>query len=81
MALCSRAARAEIEGNVARIHKIETAIEPRFQEHFVAANALPHAVDAFPELAQVVSLPQVSFNTGGGGGLDADGNRRRRRRG
>jgi uncharacterized 2Fe-2S/4Fe-4S cluster protein (DUF4445 family) len=79
MALCSRAARAEIEGNVARIHKIETAIEPRFQEHFVNANALPHAVDRFPELARIVTLPDVSFNPGGGG-IDAEGNRRRRRR-
>jgi uncharacterized 2Fe-2S/4Fe-4S cluster protein (DUF4445 family) len=48
IALCSRAARAHIEGQVARIHKVETAIEPRFQEHFVNANALPHAVDTFP---------------------------------
>ncbi|WP_095589245.1 ASKHA domain-containing protein [Actibacterium ureilyticum] len=76
IALCNRAARAEIEATVAQIHKIETAIEPKFQEHFVAANALPHATDPFPELAQVVTLPQVSFNTGG-----EDGGRRRRRRG
>ena len=76
IALCSRAARAHIEGQVARIHKVETAIEPRFQEHFVNASALPHAVDPFPELAQVVTLPDVSFNTGGGDG----GGRRRARR-
>ncbi len=49
---------------VTRIHKVETAIEPRFQEHFVAANAIPHATAAFPHLAP---LPQVSFNAGGGG--------------
>jgi uncharacterized 2Fe-2S/4Fe-4S cluster protein (DUF4445 family) len=55
---------------------VETAIEPRFQEHFVAANALPHAVDPFPELARVAPLPEVSFNTGGGEG---EGRRRRRR--
>ncbi len=78
IALCSRAARAGIEATVRRIHKIETAIEPRFQEHFVAASALPHASDPFPELAQVVTLPEVSFNTGGG---TQDGTRRRRRRG
>jgi len=75
IALCSRAARSRIEGVVGRIHKVETAIEPRFQEHFVNANALPHAVDPFPELSQVVTLPDVAFNTGGGG----DGGRRRRR--
>ena len=44
------------------IEKVETAVEPRFQEHFVAANALPHASDPFPELARVVTLPAVSFN-------------------
>ncbi len=78
IALCSRAARAGIEATVGRIHKVETAIEPRFQEHFVNANALPHAVDPFPELERVVTLPDVSFNTGGSAG---DGGRRRRRRG
>lgn len=76
MALCSVAARRAIETQVRRITKIETAIEPRFQEHFVAANALPHATDPFPELAKIVTLPDVSFNTGGSGG---EGTRRRRR--
>ena len=66
MALVSRQARAEIEATVARIHKVETAIEPRFQEHFVNANAIPHAVDAFPNLAGVARLPDLSFNTTGG---------------
>jgi uncharacterized 2Fe-2S/4Fe-4S cluster protein (DUF4445 family) len=74
IALCNKAARAQIEQTVHSIHKVETAIEPRFQEHFVNANAIPHATDPFPELAQIVSLPEVSFNTGGG-----DGARRRRR--
>jgi uncharacterized 2Fe-2S/4Fe-4S cluster protein (DUF4445 family) len=68
-------ARAAIEATVHAIHKVETAIEPRFQEHFVAANAIPHAVDSFPELAQIVTLPDAMFNTGGSG----DGGRRRRR--
>ncbi|MBK1634539.1 ASKHA domain-containing protein [Rhodovulum adriaticum] len=65
IALCSRAARRLIEGNVRRIEKVETAVEPRFQDHFVAANALPHASDPFPELAKIAPLPQVDFNTGG----------------
>ncbi|REC55035.1 DUF4445 domain-containing protein [Rhodosalinus sediminis] len=77
IALLNRAARAEIERRVREIVKVETAIEPRFQEHFVAANAIPHAVDPFPELAAVAPLPRVAFNTGGGG---AEGGRRRRRR-
>jgi len=66
LALCSRAARARIEAEVARIHKVETAIEPRFQEHFVNASAIPHASDPFPELAQVVTLPAVNHNAGEG---------------
>ncbi|MEP5758965.1 MAG: ASKHA domain-containing protein, partial [Litoreibacter sp.] len=76
IALCDISARAKIEAEVGNIHKVETAIEPRFQEHFVAANAIPHATADFPELSKVLSLPDVSFNTGGG-----DGGRRRRRRG
>ena len=75
IALCNVAARDGIEATVQRIHKVETAIEPRFQEHFVNANAIPHAVDPFPNLASVVTLPDVSFNTNGGG----EGGRKRRR--
>ncbi|MEC9104794.1 MAG: ATP-binding protein, partial [Pseudomonadota bacterium] len=77
MALCSNAARIQVEKGVREITKIETAIAPKFQEHFVNANAIPHKVDTFPELLQVVTLPEVSFNTGG----DKPGGRRRRRGG
>ncbi|MEM0935023.1 MAG: ASKHA domain-containing protein [Pseudomonadota bacterium] len=82
MALLNRRLRKEIEGTVRRITKVETAIEPRFQEHFVNANALPHAADPFPELARVVHLPDVSFNSGamGATGAGQEGRRRRRRR-
>jgi uncharacterized 2Fe-2S/4Fe-4S cluster protein (DUF4445 family) len=76
IALCSVAARDSIEATVHQIHKVETAIEPKFQEHFVNANAIPHAVDPFPHLAGIVSLPDVSFNPAGSG---AEGGRRRRR--
>ncbi|MCU0901000.1 MAG: ASKHA domain-containing protein [Cypionkella sp.] len=74
IALCNVAARDQIEAVVHQIHKVETAIEPRFQEHFVNANAIPHAVDRFPSLASVVTLPDVAFNTAGGG---REGRRRR----
>jgi uncharacterized 2Fe-2S/4Fe-4S cluster protein (DUF4445 family) len=77
IALCNLAARAEIERTVRQITKVETAIEPRFQEHFVAANAIPHATDPFPELGKVVTLPVVGFNTQGDG---SDGGRVRRRK-
>src|SRR5690606_41222407 len=76
IAVCNIASRAAIEDEVKRIHKVETAIEPRFQEHFVAANAIPHASDPFPELSKIGTLPQVALNTGGG---DSEGGRRRRR--
>ena len=75
IALCNVAARAEIARTVRAITKVETAIEPRFQEHFVNANAIPHAVDPFPNLRGVATLPEVNFNAGGGEG----GGRRRRR--
>ncbi len=73
IALLNRAARGEIEARVRDIRKVETAVEPRFQEHFVAANALPHATDPFPTLRQTTPLPEVSFKRG------EDRSRRRRR--
>jgi len=57
MALLNRDYRREIEDTVTAIEKIETALEPKFQEHFVNAMALPNKVDAFPELAKAVKLP------------------------
>jgi uncharacterized 2Fe-2S/4Fe-4S cluster protein (DUF4445 family) len=57
IALLNRAARTEIEEVVRAVEKVETAVEPRFQEHFVKAMAIPHDVDPYPRLAQTVSLP------------------------
>ena len=78
IALCNVTSRAEIEKTVGEITKVETAIEPKFQEHFVNASAIPHKTDPFPELAKITILPNVSFNTGGGD--NAGGGRRRKRR-
>jgi len=75
MALMDKNAREEIERVVKRIHKIETAVEPKFQEHFVGAMAIPHKTDPFPELRKKVTLPEP--RTAGDG--DASGRRRRRR--
>ncbi len=58
IALLNRAARREIEREVGRITKIETAVEPRFQEHFIAAMAFPHKTAPFPHLAAVMALPE-----------------------
>ncbi|NIZ12230.1 ASKHA domain-containing protein [Phaeobacter sp. HF9A] len=79
IALLNTNARSEIEDTVRKIEKIETAVEPRFQEHFVNASAIPNSAEPFPILNSVVSLPDVSFNTGGGDGDSAGGRRRRRR--
>ncbi len=57
IALLDRSARAEIEEVVRRVEKIETAIEPRFQEHFVNAMAIPHDTDPYRRLAATIALP------------------------
>ena len=57
MALLNRGHRREVEELVRRVEKIETAIEPRFQQHFVAAMGFPNSEDAFPNLARTVTLP------------------------
>ena len=77
IALCNIGSRRAIEATVGQITKVETAIAPKFQEHFVAANAIPHKTAEFGNLRSIVQLPDVSFNTGGGD----DAGRRRRRRG
>ncbi len=79
MALLNRDHRREIEETVRRIEKIETALEPHFQQLFVDAMALPNKVDAFPHLSTVVTLPEpkaLADDAGGEGG----GRRRRRNR-
>ncbi|MBS9716235.1 ASKHA domain-containing protein [Pseudohalocynthiibacter aestuariivivens] len=80
IALLNTDARNEIESIVKEIHKIETAIEPRFQEHFVNASNIPNSVEPFPILNSIVSLPDLNFNQGSGGDDAEDGSRRRRRR-
>ena len=57
IALLNKAARDEIEAVVRRIEKIETAVEPMFQQHFVEAMALPHKTADFVNLKKVLTLP------------------------
>ena len=76
IALLNSAARREIEHIVRTIEKVETAVEERFQEHFVNAIAVPHKTDAFPKLGAHVSLPVVEASPS----TDGDGGRPRRRR-
>ena len=79
MALLNRGHRREIEGMVKKIEKIETALEPHFQQLFIDAMAMPNKVDPFPELAKIVALPERKVITAGG--EDGGGRRRRRERG
>jgi uncharacterized 2Fe-2S/4Fe-4S cluster protein (DUF4445 family) len=64
IALLNRGARTEIEDVVRRVEKVETAVEPRFQEHFVGAMGIPHRSAEYPRLASVVALPERRFSTG-----------------
>jgi uncharacterized 2Fe-2S/4Fe-4S cluster protein (DUF4445 family) len=65
MALLNRGHRREVEALVRRIDKIETALEPRFQAHFVNAMGFPNTVEPFPELAKAVTLPVSHAGAGG----------------
>mgnify|MGYP000427526355 CR=1 FL=1 len=80
MCLLNRGYRAEIEDLVRRIEKIETALEPRFQEHFVAAMAVPNKVDGFETLRSQVALPAPRM-LAEGEGRGRRGERRRARPG
>src|SRR5258706_2797467 len=64
MALLSGAGRREIEQVVRSVEKIETAIEPQFQAHFVEAMAIPHARAPYPNLSRVVTLPVPAAEPG-----------------
>ena len=62
-ALVSGEQRREIETAVRRVVKLETAIEPRFQELFVAAMGFPHTTALTPHLAELVELPDRTAPT------------------
>ena len=65
IALLDSRSRSVIEDLVRRVEKVETALEPRFQEHFVDAMAIPHRTADFPNLAKVVALPEQRGPTPG----------------
>jgi uncharacterized 2Fe-2S/4Fe-4S cluster protein (DUF4445 family) len=78
MALLNRDHRREIEQEVAKIEKIETALEPHFQQLFIDAMALPNKVDPFPRLAAQVKLPPRKATQDGPEGGDGAPRRRSR---
>jgi uncharacterized 2Fe-2S/4Fe-4S cluster protein (DUF4445 family) len=69
----------EIGEILPKVEKIETAIEPKFQEYFIEAMALPHKTDSYPELARVVSLPKPKAKVEGSPGDERKRRSRRRR--
>lgn len=74
IALLNQDAREVIQAVVRQITKIETAVEPKFQDYFVGAMAFPHKSDPFPHLFSVVTKPAEKEPTAD------DSNQRRRRR-
>jgi uncharacterized 2Fe-2S/4Fe-4S cluster protein (DUF4445 family) len=58
IALLDRQSRGEIEQLVRRVEKVETAVEPRFQQLFVEAMALPHKTAPFTQLRAEMTLPE-----------------------
>lgn len=63
IALLDATSRGIIERLVRRIEKVETAIEPRFQHHFVEAMAIPHKNASYANLRKVVDLPARKEST------------------
>ncbi|MHC8509931.1 MAG: ASKHA domain-containing protein [Rhodospirillales bacterium] len=83
VALLDQTKRDEIERVVRDITKIETAVEPEFQRHFVEAMAFPHKTRPYPHLARHLKLPDPNDSAPDAaerGGEGAGGARRRRRR-
>src|SRR6185312_12417896 len=73
IALLDNGSRRTIEELVRKVEKIETAIEPRFQTHFVEAMGIPHSTATYEHLGKAVSLPAPKATTPRAGGR----NRRR----
>ncbi len=78
IALLNAGSRMKIEAVVREVHKIETAVEPKFQDHFIEAMAVPHKTAPYPLLRKNVRLPDTAPAAPPSGG--DDGGRRRRRR-
>ncbi|MEZ4613840.1 MAG: ASKHA domain-containing protein [Caldilineaceae bacterium] len=61
MMLLDRKKRAEAQWAARWTTYIETAVEPSFQEEFVGALNLPHAVDAFPHLDPIIAAARAQW--------------------
>ena len=81
IALLNNASREEIETVVRQIERVETAVEPKFQEYFVNAMAIPHSSDPFPNLQSAFPLPDRGEASQGANVTALTPRRRRRRKG
>jgi uncharacterized 2Fe-2S/4Fe-4S cluster protein (DUF4445 family) len=79
IALLNFPSRLEISEILPKVEKIETAIEPKFQEYFIEAMALPHKTDPYVELSRVVTLPPPKPAVEGSAAEDRKRRSRRRR--
>ena len=77
IALLNQRARDEIEDLIREVEKVETAVEPRFQDHFVEAMGIPHTTAPYPHLAKAITLPEPKARKSE---PEEEGRRRRRRR-
>ncbi|HEX9473696.1 MAG TPA: ASKHA domain-containing protein [Steroidobacteraceae bacterium] len=75
IALLDARSRTLIEQLVGRVEKIETAIEPQFQAHFVEAMAIPHKTAPYPQLRKVVDLPPLKIAPSPGANREGRGRR------
>ena len=62
IALLDVSSRREISSLVRKVHKIETAVEPSFQKHFVEGSSFPNDSSTHPKLFKFKELPKVNFN-------------------
>ena len=77
IALLNNESRNEIETTTRQIEKVETAVEPNFQEYFVNAMAIPHKTDPFPNISATLTMPVHKQQ---GPAQEAGGTDKRRRR-
>ena len=74
IALLNRHKRLEAQHLAHTVRYVETAVDADFQEEFVSAMHLPHALDAYPHLAGILPEPPTSDES------SAKARRQRRRR-
>ena len=77
IALLNAGKRTEIERVVREVEKIETALAPKFQDHFIEAMAVPHKTAPYPRLRKIARLPDTP--PAPPPGTTGEGGRKRRR--